>query len=161
MRLQAQHGRGLFRRGYTLVELIAALVMVVTVLAMIMGTYTLRIKKAKLDKTLQEMMSLAQASLDFYRVQGYWPMTTGDLAPNYMYTGIAVSPFGGAYQLTGLHGAISVSTLVPQGLPVNGCQGSLFEIAPQNGQDIIRITQAVPNEFSGRLDYENKYLYRQ
>jgi len=79
-----------------------------------------------------------------------------------MYNAVTSSPFGGKYQIIiGLNNSVTISTTVPSGLAEHYYQGALLEILPGNGQDTIEITQPLPNEFSGRLEYENKYLYQQ
>jgi len=124
---------------------------------MVMGGYKTRISKAKLEQTVNEMMSLAQASLDFYNSQGHWPMTPGDLSPTYMYAAVTSSPFGGKYQINSLNNAVTILTTVPSGLAQNYYQGTLLEISPGATNDTILISQRLPNEFSGRLEYERRH----
>jgi len=154
---QAQPGQGRSKRGYTLIEVTAAAAMMAMVFSIIMGGYQTRIDKAKLEQTVNEMMSLAQASLDFYNSQGSWPATPGDLAPAYMYAAVTSSPFGGTYQINGLNNTATISTIVPSGLAQNYYQGTLLEISPGPANDTILITQRLANEFSGRLEYERRY----
>lgn len=150
-------GRGHFKKGYTLLELIAAVAIILVVLSMILGGYVARINAAKLGRTVDEMMSLAQASWDYFNSQGHWPATTNDLSSGYMYAAIEASPFGENYQIQGLNNAVSISTNVPTGIAENYYQGTLLEVLPGMPNDTVIITQQRPNEFSGRLDYEKKY----
>ena len=87
---EAQHGQGRSKRGYTLIEVTAAVAIIVMVLLIVMGGYKTRINKARLEQTVGEMMSLAQASLDFYNSQGNWPIAPSNLAPTLVF----VDPFG-------------------------------------------------------------------
>ena len=167
---QAQLGQERSKRGYTLLEIIIAVAIVCVLLSMVMASYKIRIDKARLEQTVTEMMAIAQASIDYYNSQypKVWPANTSQLAshtvgaPNYMYNAVTSSPFGGKYQIIiGLNNSVTISTTVPSGLAEHYYQGALLEILPGNSQDTIEITQQLPNEFSGRLEYENKYLYQQ
>ncbi len=158
---QARLGQERSKRGYTLIEITAVVAIIALVFSMVMGGYKTRIIKAKLEQTVNEMMSLAQASLDFYNAQGSWPMSPSDLVPTYMYAAVPSSPFGGKYQINGLNNTATISTIVPSGLAQNYYQGTLLEISPGAVNDTILITQRLGNEFSGRLEYGKKYTYRQ
>jgi len=159
--LAPQHGQEPSNRGYTLIEVMAVVAIIAVVLSIVIGGYKTRINKAKFEQTVDEMMSLAQASLDFYNSQGNWPATPSDLAPTFMYTAVSYSPFGGEYEIKGLNNTATVSATVPLGLAKNYYKGTLLEISPGAANDTILITQRLPNEFSGRLDYEKKYTYQQ
>ena len=103
-------------------------------------------------------MSLAQASLDFYRVKGTWPLRPSDLVPTFMYA-VPVSPFKADYFIQGISHGVTVSTQVPSGLAQNYNQGTLLIVAKANPNDTVSITQELPNEWSGRMEYEKKYSY--
>ncbi len=156
---QAQPGQGRSKRGYTLIEVTAAVAIIAIVLSIVMGGYKTRINKARLERTVNEMMAIAQASLDFYNSQGNWPVSLSNLAPTYMYTTVTSSPFRGNYQISGLNNMVTVSTTLPSGLAQNYYQGTLLEISPGVPNDTVSITQRLPNETIGRLQYENKYVY--
>ena len=157
---QAQLGQERSKRGYTLIEVTAAVAIIVMILSIVMGGYKTRINKAKLEQTVTEMMSLAQASLDFYNSQENWPMIPSNLAPTFMYASVTSSPFGGNYQINSLNDAVTISTTVPSGLAQNYYQGTLLEISPGTTHDTISVTQRLKNEFSGRLEYERRYSNR-
>lgn len=156
---QVLPGRERSKIGYTLMEVIAAVAIIAVILCIVMGGYKSRINKAKLEQTVNEMMSLAQASLDFYNSQGNWPVTPQDLAPEFMYTAVTFSPFKGSYQINNLNNAVTISTTIPSGSAQNYYQGTLLEISPGIPNDTILITQRLSNEFSGRLEYEKKHAY--
>jgi len=158
---QLQHGPERFKRGYTLIEVIAAVAVIAILFSIVMEGFKTRINKAKLEQTVNEMMSLAQASLDFYNTQGNWPITLNDLAPTYMYAAIISSPFRENYLINGLNNAVTISTAIPSGLAQNYYQGTFLAILPGVPSDIISITQRLPNEAIGRLEYEKKYTYQQ
>ena len=140
-------------------------VMIASILLSIAAAnYQTRINKARLVESVDEMMSIAQASRDFYNdrfSQGAWPSNTGDLYPKYMYTSIISSPFGNYYQIDGHNNAVTVATLAPAGLAQHYYQGMLLQIIPGLAGDIISITQELTHEMNGRLAYDKKYLYKQ
>jgi len=147
-----QLGQGRSKRGYTLLELIITVAIVCMILSMVMANYKIRVDKAKLERTVKEMTAIAQASQDYYNSQGSWPADPSVLSPPvsqrtaanyYMYAPVVFSPFGSKYQINGLNNTVTVSTTVP-GMP----------------NDTISITQGLPNESTGKLKYENKYVYQ-
>lgn len=158
---QIRHGQEHSKRGNTLIEVTAAIAIMVIVYSIVMGGYQTRINKAKLERTINEMMALAQASLDFYHSQRTWPASPNNLSPAFMYVAVAFSPFGGNYQINGLNNMVTVATTIPSGLAQNYYQGALLEILPGIPNDTISVTQRQPNEFSGRLQYDKKYTYQQ
>jgi prepilin-type N-terminal cleavage/methylation domain-containing protein len=158
---QAQLGQERSKRGYTLIEITAAIAIMAMIFLIVMEGVKTRINKAKLEHTVNEMMSLAQASLDFYNSQGNWPVNPINLTPTYMYTAVSSSPFGENYQISSLKNAVTVSTTVPSGLAQSYKQGTLLEISSGVSHDTIAVTQRLPNEFSGRMEYDKKYTYQQ
>ncbi len=156
-----QRGQERSKKGHSLLEVIAVVAIVGVLFSMVLASYKTRVDKARLEESVNEMMSLAQASLDFYNSQGYWPMTPSDLSPTYMYTAVTSSTFGGKYQINGLNNMVTVSTMVPSGLAQNYYQGTLLQIVPGASGDTISVTQGLQNELSGRLEYEKKYTYQQ
>jgi len=157
-------GQGRSKKGHCLLELIAVAAIVAVLLSMVSANYKTRVKKARLEESVSEMMSMAQASLDFYNghfPQGAWPSAPGDLYPKYMYATVTSSPFGGHYQINALNNAVTISTTVPSGLAQNYYQGTLLQILPGAVVDTISITREIPGESTGRLAYDKKYLYKQ
>ncbi len=144
-----------------MLEVTLAAAIVCMLLLMVIANGKTRVNKAMLERTVNEMMAIAQASLDYYNSRGVWPVFPGNLAPTYMYAAVTSSPFGGNYLINNLNNTVSVSTTVPSGLAENYYQGALLEITPGVGRDTIEITQQLPNQFSGRLEYEKKYRYQQ
>lgn len=159
--LEPRLGQERSKKGYSLLEVIAVVAIVGVLLSMVLASYRTRVDKARLEESVNEMMSIAQASLDFYNSQGYWPMSPSDLSPTYMYEAVTSSPFGGKYQINGLNNMATISTIVPSGLAQNYYQGTLLQILPGASGDTISVTQRLHNEFSGRLEYEKKYTYQQ
>ena len=84
---QAQPGQGRFKRGYTLLEVITAVAIVSVLLSVVMAGYKIRVNKARLEESVNEMMSLAQASWDFYNSRGSWPLNPNESGPDlYVYS---------------------------------------------------------------------------
>ena len=152
--------RILNKKGLTVLEVMVAIAILSVLLSMIIISSKRRINMAMLEGTVNEMMSIAQASLDYHNSQGNWPVATTDLFPTYM-AAVRYSPFGGKYQINSLGDSVNVLTTVPSGLAEKYYQGALLEILPGVDLDTIEISQQLPNEFSGRLEYEKKYRYQQ
>ena len=144
-----------------MLEVTVAAAIVFILISMVLANCKTRVDKANLEKTVNEMMAIAQASLDYYNSRGNWPVTPSDLAPTYMNAAVTSSPFGGNYQINNVNNMVTVSTSVPSGLAKNYYQGTILEITPGAGQDTIEISQQLPNQFAGRLEYEKKYRYLQ
>ena len=162
MWLRVLHGRRPFKLGYALLELIMALIVSISVLSILLGGYQARISRARIDKTVTELISLAQASIEYYRSRGYWPASPGVLNGSSMYSNLAVSPFGNDYRFNSLNRAVTVSTVVPSGFAQGYDKGGLLQVLPDgNGQDTVEITRLLSNAMLGRLEYESKYEYKQ
>jgi len=159
--LKARHGQRHFNKGYFLVEVCAIVAIAGVLLSVVLLNYRTRVNKARLEESINEMMSIAQASRDFYCAKGYWPVSPQDLAGVFMYSSVMSSPLGGNYQISGLNNMITVSTTVPSGLAQHYYQGTLLQIFPGTTVDIISITQGLPNVLTGRLAYDKKYVYKQ
>ena len=153
------------KKGVSILEVSVVVVIVCMLISSVIANGKPRVDKANIEKTVNEMMSIAQASLDYYNSQSYWPVVPSDLAPTYMNGAVTSSPYGGKYIIKGQtndqNNSVTVSTTVPLGLVQNYYQGTLLEISPGVSQDTIRITQQLPNKFSGRLEYEKIYRYQQ
>jgi len=164
MILQVQLGQERSKRGNSLIEVTAVLAIIAVLFSIVWVNYKARVNNARLQGAVNEMMSIAQASLDFYNdhfPQGAWPLGPGDLYPKYMYAAIASSPFGGSYHINGVNDIVTVWTTVPSGLAHHYYQGTLLQILPGAVVDTISITQGIPNELTGRLAYEKKYVYKE
>ncbi len=144
-----------------MLEVTVAAAIVFALLSMVLANCKTRVDKANLEKTVNEMMAIAQASLDYYNSQGIWPVTPSNLTPTYMSAAVTSSPFGENYQINNLNNTVTVSTTVPSGLAKKYYQGTFLEISHGVGQDTIEISQQLPNQFSGRLEYEKIYRYLQ
>jgi hypothetical protein len=136
-----------------------------------MGTQ--RITRAKYEKMISEMTSIAQACVDYYHSQypPAWPSTIGQLAshtagvPDYLNNAVTSSPWGGQYTLNfpnnGQGNLVVVSTMIPTGIAQLRPDGSLLNVVTAAGGDQVSVGQSVPNEGIGRLQYEKKYIYDQ
>ena len=69
---QAQLGQERSKRGYTLLEIIIAVAIVCVLLSTVMASYKIRIDKARLEQTVTEMMTIAQASINYYNSQYFF-----------------------------------------------------------------------------------------
>jgi len=146
-------------RGFSLLEWVCVMLAMAGILAMVMSGIMQRVQNAQFGKTVQEMKSIAQASINFYVAQGICPTGINQLAPLYMPQAVLTSPFNSAYQLSCTGNLISVSDSVPAGLAQKNPQGPLLQVSSSGGQDNITITQSLPYSFTARLLYDKKYLY--
>jgi len=142
-----------------MLEVTAILLIIGVILSMVMPNYTGRINNANYEKTVNELTAIAQASIDYFILQGSWPTGIGQLAPEFMPHAVTSSPFGTNYQITCVNNVVSVSVLIPSGIAQKNPQGPLLVIINQGAQDQIEISQTVRNEFTSRLNYDLKYIY--
>ena len=149
------------KQGITLLEVVATMVIVGFLLSIIIPFNVTRIKNAQYQKTVAEMKTIAQAAIDYYISQGSCPTTTDQLAPTYTPKAVTSSPFGTAYQISCANNLVSVTNQITAGLVQKNPGGSLLEVTTAGGFDTIKITQRIPNELTGRLLYDKKYLYGQ
>ena len=130
---------------------------------------TERINRAKYEKTIGEMTSIAQASIDYYdsHYPKVWPVNISQLAPhsvgmpNYLNYAVTSSAWGVPYALSFQNNLVLVSTTIPSGIAQKNPEGPMLSVVTVSGGDQISISQSVPNEGIGRLQYEKKYLYNQ
>ena len=154
------------RSGFTLLELAGVIVIAVVLLVTVINSYRGLINQAKFQATVREMGSIAQASIDYYNDSSNdpnslsWPTSVASLAPMYMPQAITFSPLGGNYQLSAANNMVTVSTTIPKGILTDPTEGIFLKISHIAAGDQISITQSVSNEFSGRLLYDLKYLYK-
>jgi type II secretory pathway pseudopilin PulG len=141
----------------------AVLVILGVLLSYVVPNCIDRINRAKYEKTINEMTSISQASIDFYNSQypNAWPMSISQLVPQYMLQAVTSSPWGGSYELSFEHNLAIVSTTIPSGIVSMNPQGPMFNIVTGASGDQISIAESVPNESTGRLEYEKKYTYNQ
>jgi prepilin-type N-terminal cleavage/methylation domain-containing protein len=166
------------KKGFTLLELTAVMVIVGVLLTVIISNCTNFINRAKFQATVRGMGSIAQAAIDYYNssnnpndpsnpVPLAWPSNplmlanNADSNNNNMPQSVTINPFGYSYQLSTGNNMITVTTFIPKGILVDPSEGSFLNITHQATVDQVSITQSIPNEFSGRLTYDLQYLDKQ
>jgi Tfp pilus assembly protein PilE len=147
------------KKGLTLLETAATMLVIVFILSMVIPNNVQRIQNSKFQKTVAEMKTIAEAAIDYYISQNSCPMGIGTLAPTYLQQAVVSSPFLSSYQLSCMGNMVSVSNLIPAGLVQKNPEGSLLQVIPTGMKDNIIITKLIPNSFTGRLNYDKKYLY--
>ncbi|MBF0511638.1 MAG: hypothetical protein HQL13_04830 [Candidatus Omnitrophica bacterium] len=148
-------GRGILnRKGISMLEASVCLLMIAFLLSFLVPCYVGWVKKARYEKTLHEMMSIAEASIDYFMLKAAWPQGVEALIPQFMPQGVAVSPFGTIYELSGSNNMATVSVLIPSGIAENNPESSLVVISSQGAWDQIQVSQIVKNEFTSRLSYD-------
>jgi type II secretory pathway pseudopilin PulG len=162
MRLQI-HLQPYSLKGLSIFEVMAVLVIVGAILSSVIPGCIDRINRAKYVKMINEMTSIAQASIDFYTSQYpyVWPTSTSQLAPAYMYQAVTLSPWGGNYELAFQNNLAEVSTTIPAGIAQKNPEGQILNVVNGPSGDQISIALSVPNAGIGRVQYEKKYRYNQ
>lgn len=154
------------KKGFTLLELTLVLMIVGILLVTIISNGTNFINRAKCQATVREMGSIAQAAVDYYNSSSSdpdmltWPASISNLAPTYIPHAVSLSPLGSKYLLSFGNNSVTVSTTIPEGILIDPTEGSFLNITPVPAGQQISITQSIPNEFSGRLNYDLQYLYK-
>jgi len=155
------------RHGFALLELIIVMVIVVILLSVIISNGMNFVNRAKLQATIGEMSSIAQASLEYYNASSSepnklsWPTSISSLTPMYLPHNLTSSPLGEVYQLSFEDNSVTVITVIPKGISIDPNEGSFLMVTPLAKGTQISITQSIPNEFSGRLMYDLHYLYKE
>jgi type II secretory pathway pseudopilin PulG len=165
------------KKGFALLELTLVALIIGILSATIIINGTNFINRAKFQATVREMGSIAQAAVDYYNSSNNpndprdpqplsWPADISTLANNkdsnnnYIPQDSTTNPFGFNYQLGFANNMVTVSTTIPSGILIDHSEGSFLNIIPVPAGQQISITQSIPNEFSGRLDYDLQYLYK-
>ena len=162
------------KNGFTLLELSIVTLIVGVLLAAITSNCVNLINRATFQATVREMGSIAQAAIDYYNSSNNpndpnnpkalaWPQDITQLGGPYMPRAITYNPFGKQYLyvLSFLNKAVTVTTIIPKGILIDNSEGSFLTVTRGAAGDQISITRNIPNEFSGRLSYDLKYLYKQ
>ncbi len=156
------------RKGFTLLELTAVMMIVGILLTTVISNGINYINRAKFQATVREMGSIAQSAIDYYNSHAStWPSDLAALSNNInpddnnMPQVVNSNPFNiSGYQLSFANNSVTVSTMIPKGILIDPNEGSFLIVNPGTAADQISITQSIPNEFSGRLIYDLKYLYK-
>ena len=143
--------------------MISVLVILGMLLSFVIPNSVDRINRAKYERMINEMTSIAQASIDFYNAQypKAWPKDISQLAPKFMCFAAIFSPWGEVYELSFQNNLVVVSTKIPAGIAQNNPEGPMLNVVTGVGGDQISLAQSIPNEGIGRVQYEKKYLYNQ
>lgn len=150
--------RILINKGFSILELTAILLIMVGIFSIMIPGYEARLNNADYEKTIKELTAIAQASIDYFSLEGAWPATTGQLTPKFIPQAVTSSPFGTNYQITAINNLVTVSVLIPAGIAQKNPQGQLLVINNQGAQDQIEISKTLQNEFASRLIYDLKHI---
>lgn len=142
-----------------MLEVSAILFTIAVIFSMVIPNYIGRINNAKYEKTVNELTSIAQASVNYYVSNGAWPVVISQLSPQFLTYAVVSSPFGTNYQITCINNMVTASVLIPSGIAQKNPGGQLWEIKTQGSQDQIKISKTVENDFTSRLNYDLKYVY--
>ena len=159
-------------KGTSVIEVVAILSIILMLLASVIPVCVDRINRAKYEKMINEMTSIARASIDYYRSQypNTWPDPNNwasQLAPNsvaatkFLFNAVTSCPWGNNYSLSFQNNLVQVSTTIPSGIAEKNPEGPLLNVVTGPSTDQISIALSVPNEVVGRVQYEKKYLYNQ
>jgi len=147
--------------GFSLFELSLVLT-ILTIVTLAVFYSSGKIRQAALaERVMNELETIAKASLEYYSVNNTWPMSISDLEPTYLSGQAAsVSPFGNAYTITPGSDAVTVSTLLPKGLVTAKSPGSEVVVVNQGGNDLVSVTKSLESAI-WNLKYEKKNVYNQ
>ena len=142
-----------------MLEVSAILFTIAVIFSMVIPNYIGRINNAKYEKTVNELTSIAQASVNYYVSNGAWPVVISQLSPQFLTYAVVSSPFGTNYQMTCVNNMVTASVLIPSGIAQKNPEGQLLEIKNQGSQDQIKVSKTIQNDFTSRLNYDLKYVY--
>jgi prepilin-type N-terminal cleavage/methylation domain-containing protein len=159
------------KKGFALLELTIVLAIAGVLLVTIISNYTNFMNRAKFQATVKEMGSIAEAAVDYYNSSNNpndslnpqpltWPADVSILGNPYMPQAVILNPFGGSYKLAFANNMVTVSTTIPKGVLIDPNEGIFLNVTAVATGQKINITQSIPNEYSGRLDYDLHYLYK-
>ena len=102
------------KKGFTLLEMVLV-VGIISVLLTVVGVSTHgRYRKAKAQRTIEELKSLATAGVDYYLTNQTIPTSITDLiSGGHLYSGTTQNPFGNSYLITATSKMVTISTIVP------------------------------------------------
>jgi len=149
-------------KGISVLEIVAVLIIVGVLLSYLVPGWIERVNRAKYEKMLLEMKSIAQAGIDYYNAQDQKPLGVMDLKllfttkgpQKYLSNPLVVSPWGKAYVLDFENNLVIVSTSIPAGITFSNTDEGVMQSVRG---DQISIAQTVPGPSIGRLEYEKKF----
>jgi len=144
----------------------AVLVIMGVILSSLIPGWIDRINRANYEKMINEMTTIAQASIDYYNSQhpNVWPTGISDLTSTYMYIKTEpLNPWGRSYVLTTPNSSnnyknlVQVSTAIPPGIVQMNPEGQMVTVVPgvANNDGQVSIVLSAPDEGRGWLQYEN------
>src|SRR5208283_2440828 len=95
------------------------------ILSMLIPNCISRIKQAMYEKTVSELTTIAQASVDYFNLTGSWPDSSNwanELYPKFIPDGgnsanaVTSSPFGTAYNINCINNIATAYVLIPTGI---------------------------------------------
>jgi type II secretory pathway pseudopilin PulG len=150
------------KEGISLLEGILMLSIAVLMMSAVLGVYKQRVQRGRMDQTVNDMVAIADAALNYNNSTGNWPASLADLEPAYLPAAVSINAFGSPYVLVCATGQVSVSSKTPAGLAQNTSLGSLFEVSSAGGgYDLVTITKREQIGSVGRLRYDKKYFYHE
>ena len=98
------------KKGNSILEVTAVLFVVGVVLSMVIFNYVYRIQNANYQRTVNELTTIAQASVDYYISGGSWPTRNKiNWPPQFMTRAVTSSPFGTNYQISCVNNVVTAS----------------------------------------------------
>ena len=104
-----------FRKGFTLLEIVVVLSIILLIIGGLSASGYKRMKLARAERTVEELKSVAQAGVLYYFSTNTIPASLNDvITAGFIHIGS--NPYGGGYSLTGVaEKTITASTIVPAG----------------------------------------------
>jgi len=148
-------------QGVTILE------MIIVLMIMGAGSFVIRqgvspiINQAKLSSTLKTMNSIAKASINYHQTENVWPVSLDDLYPVYLPQKVGLNPFKENYSFQTHNDRITVSSHIPQDIPVSPKEASQVSFEEAATSTKINLTKYPSLLIAGRLKYEKKYFFNE
>jgi len=145
------------KKGFTLLEIITVLSIILLIIGGLLTSAYSRMKLAKAERTIEELKSVAQAGVLYYFATDTIPASLNDVITD-GYIHIGNNPYGGSYNLTGVaEKTITASTVVPIGA-ITHTLNTQISFTPSGATEILSFTR--PMGYNLPMEtYRKKWLY--
>ena len=146
-----------FRKGFTLLEIVVVLSIILLIIGGLSASGYKRMKLARAERTVEELKSVAQAGVLYYLATDTIPASLNDvISAGHIYIGN--NPYGGSYSLTGVaEKTITASTVVPAGA-ISHTMDTQINFVSSGASEILYFTR--PMGYNLPMEtYRKRWLY--